>query len=199
VRITSLLAACAIVLAGCSDSTSPDDSTFSFTYTGAGAANATTYSATGTIPAGLSQSNTFGTSPWAAGGVEATSNYSFIAGVIPKTSTSWDFAAVGIGRKTVGTSPIDPNCDVEATVDCTGVAIFFGFQPDGDGSFQYACFLSTGSATITSISETRIAGSFSGTGSCVNSLDVESSFTITGGAFDVAISPQLTSAGPVVR
>jgi hypothetical protein len=195
-RIISIAAICAAGVIACGESTSPDDSTLSFTYTGATATNATTFSATGTIPPGLSESNSVGTTAWAAGAVEPAANASFVIGVVPKTSTTWDFAAIAIDRKTVGTSSIDVNCDTETATDCTGVAVFFNFQGDGD-TYQYLCVLATGSVSITAVSDTHIAGTFSGSGSCFNALDAETPFTITNGAFNVELSSQL-QAGQAV-
>lgn len=195
-RIRAVIAVSALVLAGCGDSTSPDASTFSFTYTGAGSANARPFSATGDVPPNLSASGTLGTSAWAAGAFDPASNFTFVAGVIPKSSTTYDFAAVGIARKTVGTSTIDSSCglDVETTEECTGFLVFFGFQPDGDAS-DYDCFLTTGSVSITSVSDDRVAGTFSGAGTCFNgTTGFESPFSITNGAFNVGLSAQLLAS-----
>jgi hypothetical protein len=188
-RLRAFVALSAIALAACGDSNSPDASTLSFTYTGAGAASATNFSVSGVIPANLSGMNSLGTSPWAAGGVEPTFNYSTIFGVSPINSTTWDVAGIGVTRKTVGTSPIDPDCDAEAT-DCTGVFLFLGFQPNGD-DFDLICGLTSGSVTIASISDTRIAGTFSGTGVCTDVNFVDTPFAITNGQFDVLLSSQL--------
>jgi hypothetical protein len=194
-RITSVVAACAIVLVACSDSTEPAaTSSLSFSYTGAGAPAATLFTAAGSIPLNLALTGTLGTTPWAAGAIDPASNNSFVAGVIPKTSTTWDFTSIGVGLKTVGTSPIDANCGLDSA-NCTGVIVFFGASAN-DESFQFICNLASGSVTISAISATNIAGTFSGTGSCFNSLDVETPFTVTNGAFDVAISSQLTAGAP---
>lgn len=196
-RIISIAAICATGVIACGESTSPDDSTLSFTYTGATATNATTFSATGTIPPGLSESNSVGTTAWAAGAVEPGANASFVAGVVPRTATTWDFTAIAINRKTVGTSSIEESCDTETATDCTGVAVFFNFQGNGD-TYQYFCILVTGSVSITAVSDSHIAGTFSGNGSCFNSLDVETPFTITDGAFNVELSSQLLVGGQAV-
>jgi hypothetical protein len=188
-KLRALVALSAIALAGCGDSTEPDASTLSFTYTGAGSASATNFSVSGIIPPNLSQMNSLGTTAWAAGGVEPTFNYSSIFGVSPVNSTTWDITGIGVTRKTVGTSPIDPNCDSEAT-DCTGVFLFLGFETDGD-NFEWICGLTSGSVTITSISDTRMAGTFSGSGVCTDVNFVDTPFAITNGKFDVLLSSQL--------
>jgi hypothetical protein len=190
VKLRSLVALCAIAAAGCGDSTKPDASTLSFTYTGAGAANATTFSVTGEIPPGIVGTSSIGTTAWAAGGVDPSSNYSTILAAVPRSSTTWDLLGIGVTRKSVGTSPLDPNCDDEAT-NCTGIFMFFSLNPNGD-TFQYFCGMSSGSVTITSFTDSRIAGTFSGTGVCQDASFTDTPFTITNGQFNVAISPQFT-------
>jgi hypothetical protein len=185
-RLRAFVALSAITLAGCGDSTEPDASTLSFSYTGAGATTATTFSATGEIPANINLAPTPGSSPWAAGGVDPSSNYSTVFAVMPMTSTTWHLFGIGVTRKTVGTSSIDANCDDEST-NCTGVFMFLG-NPDGD-DFQYFCALTSGSVTITAITDSRIAGTFSGNGFCEQDF-VETPFTIANGQFSVAISSQ---------
>ena len=189
-NIRALLALCAITAAGCGDSTEPDPSTVSFTYTGAGAANATNFSVTGTIPANIGTSSTFGTSPWAAGYVDAAINSTGVIGVVPKAANLVDLIGVVTARTTPGTSPVEATCDIEDS--CTGVFFWLGFHPDGDQFDNYMCNLTTGSVTISTISEARISGSFSGSGSCVSPSFVETPFTITNGTFSVAVSAQLS-------
>ena len=189
-KFRSLLALCAIVAAGCGDSTKPGASTLSFTYTGAGVANTTTFSVTGEIPPNIVGTSSIGTTAWAAGGVDPASNYSNILAAIPKSSSSWDLFGIGVTRKSVGTSPLDANCDDEAT-NCTGIFMFLGLNPNGD-TFTYFCVLTSGSVTITSITDSRIAGTFSGNGFCEDANFLETPFTVTNGQFDVAITPQFT-------
>jgi hypothetical protein len=197
-RITLLIAASAIAVASCSDSTSPDASTLSFTYTGAGSAAARTFSITGDIAANTIGSGTLGANAWAAGSISATSSYSIIGAVNPRSSTRWDIASIGIALKTAGTSPIDPACNIESD-DCTGVFVALNLQPDGDDADFY-CGLTTGSVTITAVSATKVSGSFSGSGMCANGLGDETPFTVSDGAFNVAVTTQLLDgAGPSMK
>ena len=48
--------------------------------------------------------------------------------------------------------------------------------------------------TITTITEARVTGSFSGTGACISNTDEESSFGVEDGFFDL---PVLPSTNPV--
>jgi len=190
VKTRAFVAVCAVLAAGCGDDpVGPGaNSTLSFSYTGAGAASATTFSATGQIPSNIGI--TFGSSAWAAGASDPGSNFSTVGAAIPKGAGVYDFTAISITRKTPGTSPIDATCsDVEST-NCTGVFMLLGFQPDGD-QFGYSCFLSTGSVTLTEATSVRLTGTFSGSGTCFNSAGTESPFTITNGQFDVGTTGQI--------
>lgn len=158
----------------------------SFSFTGAGAANATTFSANGTIPSNIN--TTFGTGAWAAGSVSQTSNFTIVGAVIPKTSTTWDLTSIGIARKTVGTSDISADCDPET--ECTGVFVVFGQGGNGT-AFTYSCGLTAGTVTVSAISATNITGTFSGTGFCFSAAGAESPFTVTSGTFNVGITTQL--------
>jgi hypothetical protein len=187
VRLNSaFVLALGVVLAGCGDS--PTEPTLgvsgstSFTYTGAGAANATSYSASGAVPANFE--TTWGSSSWAAGGVDGTAETDIIASV-PRTSSTWDVAIITINRTTPGTSTISSSCTANV---CTSVSVIFNASQDLLTSYSYFCTLTTGSVTISSASATNATGTFSGSGTCVNSADVESAFTITNGSFNVGIS-----------
>jgi hypothetical protein len=52
---------------------------------------------------------------------------------------------------------------------------------------QQQCALTSGSVVISSISASRAAGTFSGSGTCLSSVGTPSNFSITGGTFDVAL------------
>jgi hypothetical protein len=196
VRITSaILAACALAVIGCGgddDTVSPNNSSLSFTYTGAAAANATTFAASGAPTPSVGSS--LGSSSFAVGSLSTTGASSAVAGVVPTTSTTYDMAIVAIAMATVGTSPISETCDAdsfEGTEFCTGVAVFYGLS-DSEEAEGYLCGLTSGSVAITSISDKSMAGTFSGTGTCYNfALDTEAPYTITNGVFNVALSSQL--------
>ena len=183
--------------AGCGDDpASPGaDSRMSFSYSGAGAASATTFSAAGQVPANVQ--TTFGTTEFAAGATDPTSSYTVVLGAVPRSSTTIDFAAVSATRTTAGTTPIDASCSDPEATDCTGVIVLYNFNGNGD-TFSYECFLTTGSVTITSITAQKIAGTFSGTGTCYNSNFLESPYSISNGTFNVDVSSQIF-AGATTR
>ena len=192
VRLSKIfLVAGAIALAGCSDDpTSPNtgvSGSLSFSYTGAGATSATSFSASGAAPSDVN--GNAGTNSWAVGGVSAADVQTVIVASVPKTSTTWDQTVIGIDRTTVGTSAIGSSCTDENS--CTGVFVTFGTNQAGT-AFTYFCSLTSGSVTISAISSTNVTGTFSGTGTCfTSSSGTPTSFAITNGTFNVGITSQL--------
>ena len=189
---SAFLVVCGLALLGCSDDpVSPTgvSGSLAFSYTGAGATSATTYSASGTIPLNIGSTSNFGSSAWAAGSVDPTSDFVAIGAAIPKGSATWDITSIGIARKTVGSSSIE-DCDIDAE-ECTSVIVIFG-QGQNQNSFSQGCVLTTGTVTITAISSSNITGTFSGTGSCLSgTTGAETAFTVTNGTFNVGVTTQL--------
>jgi hypothetical protein len=188
-----LLLAFSVPLVGCSDDpVSPIvTGSLSYSYTGAGATSATSFNASGAIPTTVGSVNgSLGTAAWASGSFDQTDNYTVIGASIPKTSSTWDLTVVNVTRTTPGTTPISASCDDPETTDCTGVFVFFNFNPNGD-SFTHLCALDNGNVTISAISSTNITGTFSGSGICLTPLGAISSFTISNGTFNVGVNAQL--------
>jgi hypothetical protein len=186
VQLKRILAAASLVLL-----TSCDSATgvvnlgglVTFTYSGGISGN---YSANGQMPASNAAQET---SSWAAAEVSAPSGAVFSYAASPRNATSHDFVDLTIARTTVGTSNVDPGC----FLNCTGLYVVFGAPNTGAGSsFLQECWFESGSVTITEISATRVKGTFSGTGKCFSYLGAETSFTVTNGAFDMAVLPDVT-------
>ena len=182
----------AAAVAGCSDSNEPGTTgvagQFTFSYTGAGVANATTFTANGAMPTNAIVNN--GTNPWSVGYVDAsaTAPSTTIIGVVPRSSTTWDMALVNIDRTTVGTSNISSTCTAD---NCTSVGVAFGSNQN-ETNYLYSCTLTSGTVNLTTINATTAAGTFSGTGTCFNSqTGAETPFTVTNGSFNVGITSQL--------
>jgi hypothetical protein len=192
VKLSSILAlSCALAVAGCSDDpTSPNtgvSGSLSFSYTGAGATSATTYSASGTAPSNIETNN--GNTSWAVGGVSTADNQVVVVASVPKTSTTWDQIVIGIDRSTTGTSTISSSCSDEDS--CTGVFVTFGSNQSGT-AFANFCTLTSGTITITALSSTNVTGTFSGTGTCISSFGATpTNFTVTNGVFNVGVTTQL--------
>jgi hypothetical protein len=177
-----------VALAGCSDDpVSPTGSvsgSLSFNYTGAGATSSTAYTASGNVPANVQ--TTFGTSSWAAGGVDAAAGETAVIAAVPKTSTTWDITLLTAARTTTGASTINASCTASA---CTTVTVIFGSN-QSETSFTFLCELTTGSVNITAISSTNITGTFNGTGTCETPTGASTPFTVTNGTFNTGISTQ---------
>ena len=177
-----LLVGVGLTLMGCKgDTTAPTgvaSGSLSFSYTGAG--GAATYSASGSAP-GIGGTSP-GTVPWAAAHRDATTQSIVVSAAIPRTSSTWDIAAVNLERLTVGSNTFDSSC----TAQCPFVGVSFGATLDA-ASYQFVCLLTSGTVAITSVSSTRVVGTFSGTGDCGDSTGVSSAFTVTSGSFDVPL------------
>jgi hypothetical protein len=188
-----LVALVAAAIAGCSDSNEPETTgiagQFSFTYTGAGAANATSFTANGAMPVNAIIDN--GTQPWSVGFIDASGSApsTGILGLAPRSSTTWDIALVSIDRTTVGSSDIVSTCTAE---NCTSMGISFGSNQN-ETNYLYSCELTTGTVSLTAITSTTAAGTFSGTGSCFNlQAGGETPFTVTNGSFSVGLTSPIT-------
>ena len=185
VRILHVVPAVALFVAACGgDSTSPTvnaSGSMSFTFTGAGTNGSSTYNASGAPPA--NPNTTFGTSAWAARSTQTANEFDAVA-AIPRSSTTWDIAGVTTPSQTTGTFTINANC---TAANCASVAYIVG-ATQNEQSFTFICSLTTGSIVVTSISSSRAAGTFSGTGTCLTAAFASSSFAITNGSFDVPLA-----------
>ena len=184
----AVLVLLAAFVASCSDS--PNDpgtvgasGSLSFSYTGAGAASATVYSATGAIPSNFGVNN--GSEAWAAGAVDASNNATVVYAFVPKGGSTWDWSYIQIDRTTVGSSTISASC---SAANCTEFGVWFGMNQNGT-NYTYICTLTSGTVNISAISSTNVTGTFSGTGTCaVAGSSTPSSFTVTNGSFNVGLT-----------
>ena len=93
---------------------------------------------------------------------------------------------LGISRLTVGSVSVEADCDPSMGDECSGFAFLVDIS-EADDEFDFICAATTGSLSITSISNSRAMGTFTGSGSCVNPSFQLSSFTVVNGEFDVAL------------
>jgi hypothetical protein len=176
-----LLVAGVSLLAACGDSgPSGRSGSLAFIYSGGVSGS---YSASGNAPTNEAQVTT---STWAAG-VEDQPNQSLaVQSVATRAGGRYDLVLLAIDRLVVGSSTVNPNCDPDIDDACTGFVVFFGVS-QATSEAQFLCGLQTGQVTITSITDTRAQGTFSGSGFCLDENFVESAFTVSGGTFDVAL------------
>lgn len=184
--------AAAIIVVGCGTDPNAIEDTFvpgtvAFDFTGAGTSGSTRFDATG----GVSYTHPeWGTSPMAAAQLNtSTPIHTLIAGGIPRSSTMWDQILLDVNRVTVGSATIPTPCSGPA-VFCIAPSIQVEFNANHASSLDspaYVCIISSGTITITSSSDGRVAGTFSGTGLCTTSSNAQAPFTITNGVFDVGM------------
>lgn len=182
-----LLVAGVSLLASCGDSSGPtsgQSGTLSFTYSGGVSGS---YSASGAIPSNQAQ---FNTTTWSAGFKDEPNQSLVVESVATRAGGRFDLVVLSIDRLVNGSSTVDVNCDPDVDDACTGIVVFFGVDNNTFDS-QFLCGLETGQLTLTSISETRAQGTFSGSGACLDENFVESAFTVSGGSFDVALVSNL--------
>jgi len=176
-RQAVLISAVSLFAGACGDNgPSSLSGSLAFGYSGGVTGN---FSASGAIPlTGLE------TATWAAGERDAANQVLDVVASAPRNSTSHDLVGVSIARLTVGSSTIT-TCNSNV---CTGMTLIVSASNTTSG-YDTACYLTTGTVTISSISSTRATGTFSGTGECqALSGGGPSSFTVTGGTFDVALA-----------
>jgi hypothetical protein len=172
-----LLAGALALVASCGDSGTGSNNlsgSLSFTYSGAISGS---FSASGTLPVVTS----LDTQQWAVGLRDDSQGEVIVEASKPRTSTSHDVVVLFITRTTVGSSSVD--CGQNTCAD-----LFFDFDADNStGDAQQSCFLTSGTLAISTITTSRVTGTFSGTGACFDVGGGSASFTVNSGTFDVAL------------
>jgi hypothetical protein len=165
----------------CNDSSGPSTlGSLSFTFTGGGGG---TFSASGVAPSFSSAPSTG--SSWAAGYVEA--GETIVAGSRPRSGGLIDLVLLRLTRTTAGSETIDANCNIDGSVPCNGMILYLNFNGTGDTG-DFFCGLISGTIVVTSVSDGRAQGTFSGTGECSAGVGgAISAFTVSNGTFDVAL------------
>ena len=111
----------------------------------------------------------------------------------PTGNTEGTYFAITVPDVPAGTSvPIDVNC---LELDCSSTLLFFGVGPnrpheDVNPDVDRACWIDSGTLTVTERTQDRVEGTFSGEGGCVfdNRTDPVTEFSVEAGSFDVPIS-----------
>jgi hypothetical protein len=164
------LAALLPAVTGCGDGTGPSgmNGRLSFSYSGA---TSGTFDASGSI----FSADPFG-STWAAGARDEANETLAIAANLARTSNSFDNVVIDFPQLTPGTVTIANDAHV---------AVALG-QPQ-TGLPTWSCDLTSGSVTVTFLTDSRARGSFSGTGVCFNGAGTSGAFMVTNGSFDVPV------------
>lgn len=97
-----------------------------------------------------------------------------------------DFAWITIPRLTAGAVTIDGICPGET---CAAVSLALEVGTTGVSQAKYSCSLDSGTIRITSVTETRVKGDFSGTGFCIGAPGTPDldQFSVAEGTFDVRL------------
>jgi hypothetical protein len=183
-RLLTALAAATLALAGCKDSTGSKDiasGSLAFSYTGA---RSGTYSASGAIHPTASG---FTKQPFASG-VKLTNggqNFVGIISYVPVTASTGHEVIIIFPSTAAGQNvPLSDNC---VTSDCPLAIVAFETDPDLQEDNSDPFFFTAGTLHVTSVSSTRITGTFSGV---AEDFDGTRTITITGGSFDVPLVDQ---------
>ncbi|HJQ19669.1 MAG TPA: hypothetical protein VJ867_04910 [Gemmatimonadaceae bacterium] len=157
----------------------------SFTYSGAGQTNAT-YAATGAISSTTSSSAAY-TKTWAAAYKDNADQSTNLVANLVRGSKS-DLLVITMASQSTGNTTIDSNCNSTSTTACTDVVLAIGVSSDGS-NFDYVCVLESGSVSITSLSGSNAQGTFSGAGTCTQTVQpfATSTWTVTNGSFNVPV------------
>jgi hypothetical protein len=113
---------------------------------------------------------------WAAAARDDAAQSIAIAAHIARPSNTSDEIAIDFPQLTPGTVTV---------ANGAGVTITFG-RPQ-TGAAAWSCALASGSVVVTSLSSTRIRGTFSGSGGCVSATGSPAAFTVTNGSFDAPL------------
>jgi hypothetical protein len=165
-----LVGALLVAAAGCSDSNSPFglNGSLSFSHTGA---TTGTFNASGSLLVLDPQAAT-----WAAGARDDANQSIGIVANVARTSTTFDDIVIDFPQLTTGTVTV-----------ANGAAVAIAFGQTTTGTAQWICGLTSGSVTVSSISGSRVRGSFSGAGTCLASTGGPVAFTVSNGDFDVPL------------
>ena len=169
-----LVIASLAALTGCSESKiAPVNPAGQMSFVYAGALTGS-FSADGAMPVTTTDQRTM---PWAAGQRDASAV--FVDAAMPRSATTYDIVFLQINRTTPGSESID--------IGAADVVILLGALVSGTGQPLQTCALDAGTVAITAITSVRATGTFSGTGTCLPSAGGSAAFTVTNGAFDVAL------------
>jgi len=184
-RVLTALAAATLVLAGCGDSTGSNNQiasgSLAFGYTGARSGS---YSASGAIHA---TTTGFVKEPFAAGVKLNDSGTDFVGIVayVPVTTSTGHEVLILFPKVAAGQSvSLSENC---VSNSCPLAIVAFETDPDLEEDDSDPFFFTSGTLQVTSISGSRISGTFSGQ---AEDFDGTRTITVTGGTFDVPLVSQ---------
>ncbi len=114
-----------------------------------------------------------------------------VSGILQRPGGMVDGVDIRIPRHAPGSSTIDSNACRWWDDGCPNVFLFLELRNVNGAQAKYSCRLETGTIRLTSVSETRAEGEFSGTGQCSERSGVpgeiidHEGLNITNGRFEV--------------
>jgi hypothetical protein len=166
----ALVAALLAVTAGCSDIIEPALSgNLSFSHSGAITG---TFSASGSVLVANPDAAT-----WAAAERDDANQAIDIVAHVAHPSNTSDDIVVHFPQLTPGTVTV-----------ANGANVVMTFGRTTAGTAAWTCGLASGSVVVTSVSNTRVRGSFSGSGACVPASGNPATFSAANGSFDVPLA-----------
>jgi hypothetical protein len=168
-----LVAALLVVAAGCGDGTGPFgiNGTLSFSHSGA---TTGTFNASGSVLVINPDAAT-----WAAGARDEATQSIAIAANVAQSGSTFDNVVIDFPQVDAGTVAIG------AGANNANVAI--SFDMTASGSAAWVCGLTSGSVVVSSVSGSRVRGSFSGSGTCLPNGGAPVAFAVSNGSFDVPL------------
>ncbi|HJQ19438.1 MAG TPA: hypothetical protein VJ867_03745 [Gemmatimonadaceae bacterium] len=128
------------------------------------------------------------TSAWTYGQRLTQSGAVRILASSPIVSGKSDQVTLGIARLTPGSETFGVCGNY-----CTLLGLGMGVKDAG--GFDWACNVTSGTATLTSLTQRRAVGTFSGSGECYASGSFDPApFTVSNGSFDVLIQNDLAAS-----
>jgi hypothetical protein len=170
VKSRILLVVLLAIAAGCGDGTGLGGLSGSLSFSHSGATTGT-FSASGSV---LTQDPEAGT--WAAGARDDANQMIAIAANIGRPSNTFDDIVIDFPQLTPGSVTM-----------ANGAHVVITFGQTQSGTATWFCDLTSGSVVVTSLSDGRARGTFSGTGSCLPATGGPVAFTVTNGSFDVPV------------
>lgn len=150
------------------------------------------FSAAGHYVSGASGDDKLATT-WAFGFLNPSDRNTVIEAHIARADGLSDQALIVLDRQRPGSSAVGErlsiyeNCAPFFGISCTRVEALFSTTSDPfNDDAAVACYLAEGTVTLTSLTETRAVGTFSGTGFCVTSAGGYP-WAVQSGTFDVGM------------
>jgi hypothetical protein len=185
--LAAALAAAAVAMGGCKDSTGSDEiasGSLAFSYTGA---RSGTYSVSGALE--KESASSFAKKSFAAGVKLSDGAQSFVGvvGYLPVTaSTGHEVIFLFPASAAGATLTLVDEC---ATTACPIGIVAFDTDPDLEEDDSDPFFFTTGTIHVNSVSGSRISGTFSG---MAEDFDGTRTITVTGGTFDIPLLDEST-------